>query len=133
MYKRQALSSTTINGDSTVKADAYPAFVKEHYLQIPANLKRLFDERKPFKKLTSLTGEHLTYDIQTTIQEYLRETTSYTLKPGRTPVDRDFVEFFLTENKKGYCVHYATTAVMLFRYMGYLHVMRKAFPFRPEL
>lgn len=117
-YTAYALSSTTINGDSTVKADAYPAFVKEHYLQIPANLKRLFDERKPFKKLTSLTGEHLTYDIQTTIQEYLRETTSYTLKPGRTPDDRDFVEFFLTENKKGYCVHYATTAVMLFRYMG---------------
>ena len=38
-YTAYALSSTTINGDSTVKADAYPAFVKEHYLQIPANLK----------------------------------------------------------------------------------------------
>lgn len=131
-YTAYALSSTNMTGDSTVNADAYPAFVKEHYLQLPANLKRLFDEQKPFKNLHALNSENFTYDVQTTIQEYLKETTSYTLKPGRTPDDRDFVEFFLTENKKGYCVHYATTAVMLFRYMGIPARYAEGFSFQAQ-
>ena len=44
--------------------------------------------------------------------------TKYTLSPGRTPGTRDFVSYFLLENQKGYCVHYATSGVMLARMAG---------------
>ena len=40
----------------------------------------------------------------------------YTLKPGETPMDKDFVQYFLSENKKGYSPHFATAATLLLRY-----------------
>ncbi|MDE5872555.1 MAG: transglutaminase-like domain-containing protein [Lachnospiraceae bacterium] len=50
--------------------------------------------------------------------KYYQENIPYTIRPGRTPNRKDFVNYFLTENKKGYCAHYATAAVLMFRYMG---------------
>jgi len=38
--------------------------------------------------------------------------------PGSVPEGKDFVPWFLEENPKGYDVHCATMAVMLFRYYG---------------
>lgn len=63
-------------------------------------------------KLTNLN------DISDYVKEYLNENTSYTLNPGSTPKDKDFLEYFLTENKKGYCSYYATAATIMFRSMG---------------
>ncbi|MCQ2494955.1 MAG: transglutaminase domain-containing protein [Lachnospiraceae bacterium] len=42
----------------------------------------------------------------------------YTLSPGKTPSDEDFIRYFLSEQKKGYCSHFASAAVMLLRHMG---------------
>lgn len=53
------------------------------------------------------------------IKEYLASKATYSLSPGVTPKDRDFVEYFLTEQKKGYCVHFATSAAILYRMCGY--------------
>ncbi len=52
------------------------------------------------------------------IIDYYQQNIPYTIRPGRTPNNKDFVNYFLTENKKGYCAHYATAAVLMFRYMG---------------
>ena len=41
--------------------------------------------------------------------------TEYSLNPGKTPNSRDFVNYFLLENHKGYCTHYATSGVLLAR------------------
>ena len=43
---------------------------------------------------------------------------SYTMAPGTTPYNRDYVEYFLTEQKRGYCAHFATSGVMLLRTLG---------------
>lgn len=53
------------------------------------------------------------------IRDYFSRTVSYTLTPGSTPTDRDFVEYFLFENKRGYCMHYASSMALLLRTMGY--------------
>jgi len=50
--------------------------------------------------------------------EYFQAEIPYTIRPGRTPRDEDFVNYFILENQKGYCAHYATTAVLVLRYMG---------------
>ncbi len=42
----------------------------------------------------------------------------YTLAPGSMPEEADFVDYFLFENKKGYCVHFASAAVLLLRTLG---------------
>ena len=44
---------------------------------------------------------------------------TYDRAPGKTPDSEDFVTYFLTEQKQGYCTYYASAAVMLMRTMGY--------------
>lgn len=43
----------------------------------------------------------------------------YDTEPGTTPDDRDFAEYFLFENHRGFCVHFATAATLLYRMCGY--------------
>ena len=43
---------------------------------------------------------------------------AYTLAPGELPAGKDFVEYFLYENKAGYCTHFATAATLAFRLSG---------------
>lgn len=57
-------------------------------------------------------------EIIDAVKEYFNEKIPYTLKPGATPRDADFVNYFLTKNRKGYCAHFASAATLLFRYMG---------------
>lgn len=52
------------------------------------------------------------------VKDYLAKNTSYTLTPGATPEDEDYVEYFLFKNKKGYCMHYASAATVMLRAMG---------------
>lgn len=52
------------------------------------------------------------------IMAYYQDNIPYTIRPGKTPSKKDFVNYFLTENKKGYCAHYASAAVLMLRYMG---------------
>lgn len=42
----------------------------------------------------------------------------YSLESGKKPVGKDFAKWFLTENKKGSCTHFATAAVLLCRSVG---------------
>ena len=43
----------------------------------------------------------------------------YDVSPGPTPADRDFVEYFLFERGSGFCVHFASAAVLLYRMNGF--------------
>lgn len=52
------------------------------------------------------------------IREHLASVCSYTLSPPALPEGRDFVEYFLTESHEGYCVHFASAAVVLLRALG---------------
>jgi len=52
------------------------------------------------------------------VQYYLHNSTEYTLSPGLLPQGEDFVEYFLYENKLGYCAHYASAATLILRAMG---------------
>lgn len=56
--------------------------------------------------------------IAQTVKNYLSDNASYTLTPGKAPAGRDFTDYFLFENQKGYCVHFATAAVVMLRAMG---------------
>lgn len=52
------------------------------------------------------------------IKEFMQGFGTYTLTPGNTPEDKDFISYFLLENQQGYCVHYASAATMILRYYG---------------
>ncbi len=52
------------------------------------------------------------------IVSWLSRTCSYNLQVGKYPEDRDPVEYFLFEKREGYCQHFASAAVMMFRMYG---------------
>lgn len=57
-------------------------------------------------------------DIVDAVAVFFSDNYPYTLRPGQTPRDEDFINYFLTTNKKGYCAHFASSAVLIFRHMG---------------
>ncbi|MCM1498425.1 MAG: transglutaminase-like domain-containing protein [Clostridium sp.] len=65
-----------------------------------------------------LNKEMTENEIIQAVQEYFADNIPYTLKPGATPDGKDFVNYFLTENKKGFCAHFASAATLIFREMG---------------
>lgn len=87
--------------------------IKALNLTVPSSLKSTLNA-VPIDISSSMSNE----ERISVIQEYMRGFGSYTLSPGSTPEGKDFIEYFLKENKQGYCVHYASAAVMLLRYYG---------------
>lgn len=57
-------------------------------------------------------------EITEAVCGHFEENIPYTLRPGATPRREDFVNYFLTDNRKGYCAHFASAATLIFREMG---------------
>jgi hypothetical protein len=49
------------------------------------------------------------------VARYVRSAADYTLTPGRTPENDDFVRHFLETSQEGYCIHFATAATLMLR------------------
>ncbi len=91
-------------------SDAYRDFVYKYYTEIP-------EENRGVKELLPIADNaHIGQKIQV-VQNVLSQY-QYTLAPGEMPPDADFVNYFLFENKKGYCVHFASSAVLMLRSLG---------------
>ena len=88
-----------------------PEEVKNKYLQLPALLPGRVSTLA--EKLAS-SGENR-YDSVTAIRDYLQSGYSYTLDTMIPPPEADFVDHFLFDEKKGYCVHFATAMTILLR------------------
>ena len=53
------------------------------------------------------------YEKVIAIEEYLKNNYEYTLNPSRVPEGKDFVDWFLFEDKRGYCTYYATSMAVM--------------------
>lgn len=88
---------------------------REYWLKVPNdNVPSLINT---IQKL-GITEDMDEIQIADRIKKYYYDNIPYTLRPGSTPIRRDFINYFLDSNKKGYCVHFASAAVLMFRYMG---------------
>ncbi len=52
------------------------------------------------------------------LASYYQEEIPYSYQPGITPYGEDFVTYFLSVNRKGYCAHFASAATLIFRELG---------------
>lgn len=99
---------------------AYREFAADAYTVLPEDdaLEEIYAALP--ESLTSQKPETPTeqYQALCAIREWMAQRTTYTIAPGKTPHTRDFVNFFLMENQKGYCVHYASAGTILARYLG---------------
>lgn len=93
--------------------DEYKSYVYSNYLQIPKQLKI---------KLSSLcSGEGFNADdenLEKKISDFFQNNYEYDLESGRLPWNTDFVEYFLFENKRGVCAHFASATTLIYRSLG---------------
>ncbi len=97
------------------KEKRYRKDVYEQYLDVPQNIQDV---------IHSLLGDvHCDTtkereDYINRIRDYLKDNYEYTSSPGKVPSNKDFITYFLTESKKGYCTYFASSAVMMLRSAG---------------
>lgn len=109
LYQSTAVSA----GRTDDVCERYRDFVYDNYLTVPNDIKGTL---QAICEQQGFGGDALTVVSQ--IQKFFRLNYTYTLSPGKTPNNRDFVTYFLTKQKKGYCVHFASAGAMLLRTMG---------------
>ena len=90
----------------------YNEYVRENYLSTDGMSERFKTDYK-----TSLSGS------AAAVTDYIQRRFDddgifYTLEPGSMPYSGNVIEYFLYENKKGYCMHFASAAVMIYRLNG---------------
>lgn len=93
----------------------YRDFVYAHYLTIPE------ETRTAIASLGTIPPAKTLFEKRARIEDirhFLETNYTYTKNPGKTPADKDFISYFLTESRKGYCTSFASAAVMLLRASG---------------
>lgn len=91
---------------------AYLNEIQEAYTGVP-------EEELP--RLTELCAGREGAELNETtafIIATLQSRAEYTLTPGRAPLNEDIVEYFLFDNRQGYCVHFASAATLMYRLCG---------------
>lgn len=93
--------------------DLIAAKVDDAYLFVPDAC------RKAVQRVCDTAGfEGSAEEIAAQVTDYFRENYSYTLRPGWYYGSPDYITHFLLESRRGYCSHFASAAVMLFRNKG---------------
>lgn len=90
----------------------YREYVYSHYTQVPEETRQMLEGFSGLPQLDTLK-EKVVY-----VRRQLHDACTYSLTPGELPSGRDFTEYFLTENKMGYCMHFATAATLMLRSLG---------------
>jgi hypothetical protein len=111
----EIVSSVPVASELHLRAagQRYPDWVRRRFLSLPANV-----PGRVKALAAQLTASQSTpYDRARAIEQYLR-TYPYTLDVTRPPVNRDVVDYFLFDLKKGYCDYYASAMVVLARASG---------------
>lgn len=86
--------------------------IKEDYTALPSHL-----PARVYELAQNITKDSpTTYDKLEAIKGYLAQFT-YTKIPEAVPKDEDFVDYFLFEQKEGYCTSFATAMAVLSRCM----------------
>lgn len=93
--------------------ERYRQYVYDSFLEYPVALEQLWER---------LDGENIRRDdvslCVSDITGFLERQAVYNLDAGENPRGKDFVEYFLFESHEGYCVHFASAAVLALRYCG---------------
>ncbi len=104
---------------------AYRKFVYDNYLDIPES----FTAAKYI--YGSVRRQSLESEL-VSLRSYLGNNCEYSLDAGKTPFGEDFAQYFITENRKGSCSHFATTAALMCRYRGIPARYVEGYVIKPE-
>lgn len=108
-----ALSNPTVMQLQAAGTD-YPAWVSDHYLQLPDDLPASI--RALAQEVTA--GAGTPYEKAEAVTRYLRDTVAYAEVVPPAPPGEDPLAWFLFEHKAGFCTYSATAEVVLLRALG---------------
>jgi transglutaminase-like putative cysteine protease len=103
-----------VTSDNVRRFDKYAKSIYSMYTQLPDSLP---DRVKKLAFSISQSYDN-NYDKVKAIENYLVTNYPYTLLPNSTPPGRDFVDYFLFEQKQGYCSYYASAMAVMVRTLG---------------
>lgn len=113
-YNTDAYNKTaTLNSYKEV-----PETLKEAILTIKPDIDKYIEKINNMEAGVKYVRNNDKYNIIRALVEYFNMNYKYTLNPGKPANDVDPIEFFLLENKKGYCMYYAAAATAILRYYG---------------
>lgn len=104
----------------------YESYVEEHYLEVPGGMEyvgKVAEEisNSEINFFTVKGAESINLDrlnLAYRVADWMRKNTEYSLELPELPKKSDPIEFFLETSRQGYCMHYASAAVMLLRQLG---------------
>ncbi|GFP74373.1 transglutaminase-like domain-containing protein [Clostridium fungisolvens] len=85
-----------------------------HYLQLPDTI----TQRTVDLVYNIVKGTSSNYEKAYRLKAYLTQNYTYSLDVSNVPEGKDFVDYFLFEEKKGYCVYFATAMTVMCRIAG---------------
>lgn len=88
---------------------------RELYLDVPLQDSEAVDKTI---KLAEMDASLSLAENVSRLEKYYAENIPYSYRPGITPYGKDFVDYFLLENRRGYCAHFASAATLIFRRLG---------------
>lgn len=100
------------NRELSAVEEKYQEYVAEQYLKVPAEgLDRLkaYCDQYDFRSVQ---------EVLDFVVPEIQNGREYSLELEAVPEGSDFAEYFFYEQKKGYCIHFATTATLMLRLMG---------------
>ena len=118
----QVLSRST-QWEAAVAEAEYRQFVYENYLDVPEGFEETFQTfamrfQEQYGNLGFSEEATLSLLYAKMCAAMLAGMTQYDLDTPLTPEGKDFVDYFLNESGRGYCVHYASAGVLMMRYLG---------------
>jgi len=112
-YTIESLVSRATAGQLRAAGTDYPSWVSARYLQLPPTLpQRVIDLGRQVAAQAATP-----YDQAETIQNYLRRI-PYDRTIGPPPAGYDPIDWFLFENRRGFCDYYASAMVLMLRAAG---------------
>lgn len=92
--------------------DYYSLYNK--YMQLPDTI----TDRTQSMLKKIISGSRGPYERILKIKQYLQSNYTYSTSVSSVPDNKDFVDYFLFDEKKGYCVYFASAATILCRLAG---------------
>lgn len=93
---------------------AYEDYVNENYTAVPPELRTALQTILLENGITADFGPTVAADA---VAAFVKSRAVYNLNTPAIPDGEDFVLYFLTQSKQGYCVHFASATAMLLRTM----------------
>lgn len=136
------MAGAELPGDAEGPEKNYRIFVQRNYLDVPEEsmdalalamqeiaLETYYGSDKPaYQEYRDLvengyvvgmdSSRTLPLALAHVVAAYLEDAAEYNPDTPVTPEGEDFVSYFLTESREGYCMHFASAATLMLRYLG---------------